>query len=359
MTRSRTRRYHRCMSSQTLLDDKAAPRVLFTTERSPRHQQLALQAVPKNLQVLMLRNPDRAALAEHLGKTRFLISERVGTIDADLLKAAPRLEMILRIGSFTFDIDLEAARRAGVIVCRWPLWGVMRVAEHIVLQMLALAKRVRKAESIVVEADNWGESRRTDENTFAFNWSNMEGLTSLWGRTIGIIGFGEIGAELARRLEGWGCTVLYNKRRRLPQTVETHLALTYADAGALMAESDLVVNLLPYSAQTDMQIGRGAIAGMKDGAYLVSCGSGATLDEEAAARAVESGKLAGLALDTFEWEPIRAADPLIALANSGFNVMLTPHIAGGDKAGAAEERQGYYTTITSHLAGGPLRYRLA
>jgi phosphoglycerate dehydrogenase-like enzyme len=88
--------------------------------------------------------------------------------------------------------------------------GAIRVAEHLVLQMLALTKRLREMERIALEAaPTWGESRRTDEDTFAYNWSRRTGIDGLWECTVGILGFGEIGADLARRLQGWGCTVLY------------------------------------------------------------------------------------------------------------------------------------------------------
>jgi lactate dehydrogenase-like 2-hydroxyacid dehydrogenase len=305
----------------------------------------------------MLSDPDAREPAGALDGARYLISDRTGTIGADLLSAAPAIALVVRLGAFSFDIDLEAARAADVAVCRWPLAGAARVAEHVVLQILALAHRLNSAQSIVMEAGNWGESRRTDENIFAFNWSGMEGA-GLSGRTIGVLGFGEIGAELARRLSGWETTVLYHKRRRLPPVVETDLGIRYAEQGDLLAGSDVVVNLLPYTGATDLLIGTSAIAGMKDGAWLVSCGSGATVDEAAAAAALESGRLAGVALDTFEWEPVAADNPLVRLARRGENVVLTPHVAGGDRAGAAHEREGYYSNIMNHLAGRPLLNRL-
>ena len=152
------------------------------------------------------------------------------------------------------------------------------------------------------------------------------------GRYVGILGFGEIGAELARRLQGWGCRVLYNKRRRLPDDVEAEFDLAYVDLDSLRTQSDFVANLLPYFAFTDMLLDADFFAGMKDGACLASCGSGSVIDEKALAEAVESAKLGGAALDTFEWEPVRADNPLIALANAGFNVLLTPHIAAGGTA---------------------------
>ncbi len=334
-------------------------KTVFTTERGLRHQEAALQAAPDILDIVMLRQPDRETLKKALADADYLISERVGVIDADILRAASRLKLILRLGSLTHDIDTAAAREADVVVCRWPVITVIRVAEHLMLQMLALSKKLRESEAIALAAsDQWGESRRTDEDTFAYNWSGRENVEGLWGKTIGIIGFGEIGAELARRLQGWDVRILYHKRRPLPVCVEETLQIRYVDEETLFAESDYMVVLLPYFAETDMKIGESALARMKSGAYLVGCGSGSVIDEAALARAVISGHLAGAALDTFEWEPICAHNPLIAAAKRGHNVLLTPHIAAGGAAAAAIARRQDYTNILNHIAGQPLRYRI-
>ncbi|MCA9907456.1 MAG: hypothetical protein KC519_02320, partial [Anaerolineae bacterium] len=106
------------------------PKTIFTTERSPFHQERALAAAPPDLDITLLHRPSREALQNALVDAEYLISERVGLIDAELIAAAPRLKLILRLGSLTHDIDLDAARSAGVIVCRWPDAGAIRVAEH-------------------------------------------------------------------------------------------------------------------------------------------------------------------------------------------------------------------------------------
>lgn len=335
-------------------------KTIFTTERGHRHQQAALEAAPESLDIIMLRQPDRATLAAALAEADFLISERVGAIDAGLIRAAPRLKLILRLGSLTFDIDAEAARAAGVAVCRWPVGSVIRVAEHMVMQLLALSKKLRETEAIALEAsDRWGESKRTDEDTFAYNWSERSNVEGIWQQTIGILGFGEIGAELARRLQGWDVTLLYTKRRRLPPAVETEFGLSYVDEDTLFRQSDAIANLLPYFPSTDLAIGAGHFVRMKDGAYFVSCGSGSVVDEAALAEAVRLGKLGGAALDTFEWEPIKPDNPLIALAKAGHNVLLTPHIAAGATAAASRERMGDFTNLVNFIEGKPLRYRVA
>jgi len=293
-------------------------KTIFTTERGLRQQQAALNAAPPELDITILRQPDKATLLPHLAEAEYFISERTGVINIELIQAAPRLKLIQRLGALTYDIDTAAAKAAGVTVCYWPVGSVIRVAEHLLMQMLALSKRLRESEAIALAASaEWAPSRRTDEDTFAHNWSNRQDVEGLWQKTIGIMGFGEIGAELARRLKGWDCTVLYHKRRRLPSEVELELGLTYVDSDTLFSQSDYIANLLPYFKNTDLMINADFFAKMKTGAALVSCGSGSVIDEAALAAAIRSGKLSGAALDTFEWEPIKADNPLIALAKQG------------------------------------------
>ncbi|HUT18266.1 MAG TPA: NAD(P)-dependent oxidoreductase [Anaerolineae bacterium] len=333
-------------------------KTVFTTERGFRHQRSVVAAAPEMLKVTMLRAPDRETLRRRLADGVYWISERAGTIDADLIASAPHLQLIQRLGSLWYDIDLHAAQQAGVAVCYSPVSGAIRVAEHVVLQMLALAKKLREAEAIALEASpGWGESRRTDEDTFAYNWSGRVGVEGLWQSTIGILGFGEIGAELARRLQGWDCRILYNKRRRLPEEAERALSITYAEVGALAGESDHLVVLLPYFPQTDHLLDAAFFRQMKAGTALVSCGSGSVIDETALAEAVRSGHLSGAALDTYEWEPLRVDNPLLPLARAGYNVLLTPHIAAGVSA-QDRGRSDDYANIVNHIQGRPLRYRL-
>jgi len=337
-------------------------RTLFLTERGLRHQQDALNAAPAELDVTILRQPDLATLRPLLAEAVFLISERAGVIDRELIAAAPQLKMILRLGSLAYDIDLDAARAAGVIVSTWPQRGVIMVAEHLMMQMLALVKRLREVEAITAAAGNWGVSRRTDEDTFAYNWSGRQGIGGLWRQTVGIVGFGGIGAELARRLRGWECRVFYNRRRRLPAWQEQELGIQYAAQDELFSQSDFLVNLLPYFPQTNLALRAEQFAAMKPTAFLVSCGSGSVLDEAALAEAIRAGQLAGAALDTFEWEPVKPDNPLRHLAAEGlrWNVLLTPHTAAGaPAAGVIPTRSDDYVPIRRFLAGEPIAYRLA
>ena len=337
-------------------------RTLFITERGLRHQQSALEAAPAGLDVTMLRQPTRAELWPHLADAEFLISERTGAVDAAMISAAPHLKLILRLGSLAHDIDLQAAKAAGVIVCTQPQPGVIMVAEHLVMQMLALAKRLREVETVALAAGDERLSRRTDEDTFAYNWSGRTDIGGLWGKDVGVLGFGEIGAELARRLRAWGCRVRYHRRRPLPAAVEADLQISYADRSTLLAESDFLAVLLPYSAETDQSLDAAAFAHMKRGAFLVGCGSGSVIVEADLAGALRAGHLGGAALDTYEWEPLRGDNPLrlLALEDPTANVLLTPHTAAGaPPAGTVATRAGDYAPIMRFLRGEPVENRLA
>ncbi len=108
-----------------------------------------------------------------------------------------------------------------------------------------------------------------------------------------------------------------------------------------------------------MLLGKTVFDRMKEGACIVSCGSGSVIDEAGLAQTIESGKLGGAALDTFEWEPTRQDNPLIPLAKQGYNVLLTPHIAAGGSSAAAKERRHDYSNIVRHLEGNEVLYRVA
>lgn len=338
--------------------------VLFLTDRGLWHQQAALESAPSQLAVTMMRQPSRDEVLRRLPDVEFLITERVGVIDAEMIATGTQLRLIQRLGSLTHDIDLEAARAAGVPVSAWPVHTCIMVAEHLVMQMLALTKRLGEAAAIANEAADWGTpSRRTDEDVFAYNWSARTGIGRIFGRTVGILGLGEIGAELASRLRGFApARILYHKRSRLPDGAEAALGLSYASLQELFAESDFVCNLLPYSSGTDMLVGSDLLSTMKRGACLLSCGSGSVIDEAALAEALRAGHLSGAALDTFEWEPIRPDNPLLPLAQDpAMNVLLTPHTAAGsyENVPAGQSRRADYENVMRVLRNEPALYRVA
>ena len=156
------------------------------------------------------------------------------------------------------------------------------------LQMLGLLKRLREGMQVTAEAADWGiETHRGDEDHFAYNWSRRGGIGQLSEATVGILGFGEIGLELVEQLRGFHCTVLYNKRTRLPAAVEHQLQIEYAAPDAIAERSDIVCCLLPYQGPKEPMDAE-YFARMKQGALFVHCGSGAVVDEAAMLAALRS-----------------------------------------------------------------------
>ena len=158
---------------------------LFVTDRVLVHQQMALQALPDGFEVTMLESPSRDEVLTSLGDIEILVSERTGVVDEAHLESGPNLRLIQRIGSQVHDLDLEAAQRAGVAVCFWPLPQSRMVAEHVLMQMLVLVKRAREGSEVVIEAAPWGDGpQRTDGNTFKMNWSGRTDIGQIHDSTV-------------------------------------------------------------------------------------------------------------------------------------------------------------------------------
>jgi phosphoglycerate dehydrogenase-like enzyme len=335
-------------------------KTLFVTQRGDRHQQAALDAAPRELDVVMRRGPTKSEIVALLPDMEFFISERTGTIDADIIHAGKNLRLIQRLGSQTWDIDIAAAQMAGVPVCFMPVRTCVLVAEHLVLQMLGLAKRIRELMDITDKAGDWGlPPKRCNENYFAFNWSNRKKIDGLYESTVGILGFGEIGTELARRLLGFGCRIIYSKRRPLPKPIENELGLTHVSRDELARQSDFVACLLPNLPENNQSIDRGFFSQMKRGAHFAHCGAPGVVNEDDMIAALREGRIGGGAIDCFTYEPLRTDDPLVPVARDpANNLILTPHIAAGTVAASREERVPDFANLLRILEGGELSYRL-
>lgn len=309
----------------------------------------------------MLVSPSDAEIIDAVAGAEFLVSERSRVIDAPIIEAGTRLRLIQRLGLQVHDIDLDTAHRTGVPVCRWPLPQCAMVAEHVVMQLMALLKRTREAAQVVAEAsDEWGPPLRCDANTFGIDWSRMQGVRQLRDCTVGIVGLGEIGTELALRLNSFGCEVLYHRRNRLPDWAEAQLQTAYAQLDELLDRSDVVVLLLPHATETAGIADAQFLSRLQPGSLLINAGASTLLDEEAVARAYRTGHLGGVATDGFAWEPVRPDNPLVALAaDPGANVVLTPHSAQAGLVIDVAVRRAEYTNLVAVTEGRPLLNQVA
>ena len=210
--------------------------------------------------------------------------------------------------------------------------ALMGVAEHAILMMLALAKRL----PWVLEKTRRGEwsvdksqPALTTQTDYCYNWIDLETFGTLSGRTIGLVGLGYIGQATARMLRGFAARVIYHTRTRLPADTEAALGVTWCSLDTLLEESDYVSlhhRFVDGPGGNDAQFGADAFRRMRRTACLINTARGRLVDEDALCHAIESGEIAGAALDVFRYEPLPSDHPFFRVPPE--KLILTPHLAG-------------------------------
>ncbi len=235
-------------------------------------------------------------------------------IDCRLIESSPRLRIVAQYAVGYDNIDVECATRHGVYVTNTP--GVLADATADLTWALILAVMRR-----IVEADREVRSGAWHAKGVGWHPTYMLGM-EVTGKTLGIIGLGRIGREVARRARGFKMRILYHNRRRLPREVEEELGVEYRSLEDLLRESDIVSIHVPLTSETRGMIGERELRMMKPTAILVNTARGAVVDEEALARALREGWIAGAGLDVFTQEPLPPDHPLARAPNT----VLAPHI---------------------------------
>lgn len=243
------------------------------------------------------------------------------------LAVADRLKIVQKHGIWLRNIDVPACAARGVKLMPLRRRGNMTAAEHIFSLMLGLARKLPKINKLItterLTAAGYQPKffdRRYSPNA---NWARIDGLGSLHGGTLGIVGLGEIGREVALRASAFGMHTLYFQRTRLPEADERELKVEYCAFDALLAESDWVCILVPGVPATRGLFNRERLAQMKPGARLVNVSRADVVDRDALVAVLTSGHLGGLGQDAFYDEPGRADDPLLDFDN----VIITPRVA--------------------------------
>ncbi|TFD95916.1 D-glycerate dehydrogenase [Jeotgalibacillus sp. R-1-5s-1] len=260
------------------------------------------QAVPK--EELLHQVKDSHALLT-------MLSDRV---DQEVFEEAPHLEVVANLAVGYDNIDLDAAKKAGVTVTNTPDVLTDTTADLTFSLIMAVGRRITEAAEYVKEG-KWT------------SWSPyLLAGTDIHHKTIGIIGMGSIGQAVAQRAKGFDMDVLYHTRSRKPEA-EQRFNAKHVSLEDLLKESDYVVMLAPFTEETKQMMGEKEFRLMKKSAYFVNAGRGTTVDEQALIEALQNGEIAGAALDVFEKEPISADHPLLAMKN----VVAIPHIGSASR----------------------------
>ena len=276
----------------------------------------------------------KETLTKEIADADALIVRSATKVTAELLEKAPRLRVVGRAGVGVDNIDLAAATKRGVLVMSTPGGNAVSVAEHTFALMLSLARQVPRLDKAIHEG-RWEKSSAAG--------------TELRGKTLGLIGVGRIGSEVAVRAEAFDMRVLgYDPF--ISEAAARELSVELVALEKLLAESDFISLHTALSAATQNLINAGAIAKMKKGARIINTARGELVDEAALAEALKSGKLAGAALDVFVEEP-----PKSSALTTMPNVVATPHVAGSTTEAQEEVGTQIAVQVKDYLAEGLIR----
>ena len=275
---------------------------------------LAESAEPLEVDIETYAGASRSDLLEAVAGADVIIGDYTFNteLDEELLQAAAPCLLVQQPSVGYQHIDIEAAGRAGVPVANVAGANAIGVAEHTIMAALALLKKLMMQH----------------EKTRAGVWAQDEmatyGVFELFGKTLGIIGMGQIGQEVVLRARPFGCNMIYYDVRPLAPERAAELGVALVGLDELLAQSDVVTLHAPLTPETEGMLNTERIAMMKPGAVLVNVARGGLVDEDALAKALAEGRLAGAAVDVYSEEPVTGDNPLLLAPNT----ILTPHTAG-------------------------------
>ena len=271
------------------------------------------------------------------GAKLLLINKTV--LDKDILKAlSPELEYIGLQSTGYNVVDLEAATQLGITVCNIPSYSTDAVAQHVFAMILHFTNQV-DAHSRSVRNGDW--SRCPD---FCYTLSPLEELS---GKTLGIIGFGSIGSRVAQIADAFNMNILVCSRSE--KELSAYKSARQAEFEEVLSLSDFITCHCPLTDKTNNMINEDAISKMKPSAVLINTSRGPVVDEAALAKALNSGRIAGAALDVLCKEPPEDGNPILAAKNC----VITPHIAWAAKETRARLIKILDENIKSYLNGNP------
>ncbi len=288
-----------------------AIKIAFCPPLSKSIMELARDMVPAGFDLIPIERED-PQFAKVMQDAEYLMGFARGDMGPDFYKGAPKLKLIQLVSAGYDRLDVEAARRAGVPVANNGGANSVAVAEHTIMLILSVLKRLAWMHNNVV-AGKWrvgdlGEQR----------------LYELSGKTLGIVGLGTIGKKVVRRAKGFDVQILYYDIVRLSEDQEDALGVRFALLPELLRASDVVSLHVPLNDQTRRMISTREFSTMKDSAILINTCRGPVVDEDALYQALTTGQIAAAGLDVMVEEPPKADHSLFALDNA----IITPHIAG-------------------------------
>ena len=281
-----------------------------------------------------------ADLAEAAKLADVLVPTITDRIDASVLsQSGEKLKLIANFGNGVDNIDVATALQRGITVTNTP--GVLTedTADMTMALILAVPRRLAQGANVLTSDKDWS------------GWTPTWMLGHrIWGKRLGIIGMGRIGQAVARRAKAFGLQIHYHNRRRLPPQIEEELETTYWESlDQMLARMDIISVNCPHTPATYHLLSARRLKLMRGDAYVVNTARGEVIDENALARMIEAGEIAGAGLDVFEHEP--AVNPkLLKLARLG-RVVLLPHMGSATLEGRIDMGEKVIINIRTFMDG--------
>jgi D-3-phosphoglycerate dehydrogenase len=295
------------------------PKILITDDEV--HVDNIIDELETIADVIRSKNNHEQTLARESENIDLIIVSCFTKISATVIKNAKNLKAILKYGVGVDNIDLEAATQKGILVVNCPQYGSDTIAEHAFALMICLAKKLLHVDALVREK--------------GWLWPSPETLgTDLFGKTLGLIGFGRIGRAMAQKALGFGMKIQVYDPYVSPDLARDFQS-EFVSLDALLHTSDVVSIHCILTSETENLIGVEELKKMKNTAFLIDVSRGAIIEEKALLTALQEKWIAGAGLDVFADEPLLPGHPLLALDN----VILTPHLAWYTKEASARLEQ--------------------
>lgn len=312
------------------------PEIAFLDIMAPDVQGELRDCLPQGWSVNFAKSDDKAEKLRLVKTADFIVGG--GTkLERDVMAAAPKLKMIHKYGIGVDKIDLAAAGEMGIPVAITAGGNAGPVAEHAVMLMLAVNRRL----PLIDRELRRGRWMKSEMRSICYQVSR---------KTVGIVGFGNIGRMVAQLLRGFSDEILYYDTRSADPVTERALNVTRVPLDELLQRSDIVTLHAPLTKASDKLINATTLRKMKKGAILINTARGELVDEAALYEALKSGHLRGAGLDTFVAEPPAKDNPLLTLDQ----VVVTPHTAGGVFDNVANVGRHIYRNIQRVLDGEAL-----
>jgi lactate dehydrogenase-like 2-hydroxyacid dehydrogenase len=321
-------------------------KVLLITSEERANRFYDLRSLPPALDLAFVGSfPTEEAVLAH-ADADFIIADAMSSVGAKIINAMPNLKLIHSEGVGYQGFDLTAAAKRNILVCNCAGVNAAAVAEQAILLMLAVLRRLIEGDDLV----------RAAKQIQAKEQYILDGIPELGAMKVGLIGFGAIAKETARRLPAFGCEVFYTGRRRAPEETEAAYGVRCLARDELLSSCDIISLHIASNAETFHYIDEAALQKVKRGAVLINTARGEIVDQEALVRALKDGRISAAGLDTLAPEPVLPDNPLLNLPEElRYKVTLSPHIGGTTMQTFHRAHRMIWENVLACAAGKPLR----